>query len=261
MGLIESHLKLNFNLHPDCRQLELLQVQPGTFLMGYTPDSTLHLSDSAFEVQISKDFWLGKYPVTQAQWQAVMGYNPSEFRGENLPVENVDWFSAKQFCKELNKIHESLSPKGYEFNLPTEAQWEYACRSNTKTKNYLGDDLDSVFEIAWCLENSRERTQEIGLKQPNQWGFYDMFGNVFEWCFDMIVDYPKEKQIDWIGFDHSQYLKEQGDVSRIVRGGSCFSPADSECFDAAERTYVGADTKRSWYGFRVCLGPINLLEE
>jgi formylglycine-generating enzyme required for sulfatase activity len=256
---VKNKIELDLSLQPNCKKIELLKVKAGTFEMGYSPDSNLHLSDKSFKVTLSQDFWLGQYLVTQAQWQKIMGNQPSEFIGKNLPVENIDWHEARDFCQKLNILYKEILPKDYKLDLPTEAQWEYACKANTNAKNHGGDSLDNVLKIAWCSENSENHTHEVGLKNPNSWGFYDMFGNVFEWCFDMIVDYPKHPQIDWVGIDNHEYLGVKGIGSRIVRGGSCFAPADSDFFDAATRTYVGEDTKRGWYGFRLCLKPIRLV--
>jgi formylglycine-generating enzyme required for sulfatase activity len=257
MLILTENIELDLKLQDKCKQLELLQVRAGSFTMGYSPDPNLHLSDNTFEVTLSKDFWLGRYLVTQAQWQAVMGSNPSKFIGDNLPVENIDWHEARSFCKRLNTLQAKLLPKNYQFDLPTEAQWEYACKAGTKTRNYEGESIDDVLRIAWCSENSCEYTHEVGLKKSNPWGFSDMFGNVAEWCFDMIVNYPKGHVIDWIGIDDKEYFGVKGVGSRAMRGGSYFSPPSSDSFDAATRDYAGEETKDSWYGFRLCLAPKN----
>lgn len=179
-------LSLDLKLEQGTTQLELLPVKAGSFCMGRSPDSDLHLSDKSFEMTIGDDFWLGKNLVTQAQWQYVMGHNPSKFHGKNLPVENVSWREAKAFCEKMNSLYNEFIGDSYEFDLPTEAQWEYSCKANTITKNYLGNSEEDTLKIAWCLENSGDETHEVGRKKPNPWGFYDMFGNVLEWCFDMI---------------------------------------------------------------------------
>jgi formylglycine-generating enzyme required for sulfatase activity len=254
-------VKLNLALPSEAKPLELLHVKSGKFKMGYSPDLNLHLTDKSFDMTLSKDFWLSKFPVTQAQWQSVMDSNPSEFRGSNLPVESVSWDEAKIFCKKINEFYTNYLPdSSYGFDLPTEAQWEYACRANTDTRNYGGNHAEDVWEIAWCLDNSSKATHEVGLKEPNSWGFYDMLGNVSQWCFDMIVDYPKNSAKDWIGIDNNEYLGTKGIGSRVARGGSYLDSSDSDTFDVASRFYFGEDTKRSWLGFRLCLAPKNLPE-
>jgi formylglycine-generating enzyme required for sulfatase activity len=240
------------------KNLDLINVNPGTFLMGYSSDENLELSDRSFEVEISKKFWFGKYLITQAQWQEVMNENPSEFIGNNLPVTNISWDEVQVFCDKLNMLCSTHIPNGYKLQLPTEAQWEYACRADTKSKNYGGDEIDDILRIAWCKENSSKNLQEVGLKEPNSWGFYDMFGNIFEWCFDMIVDYPEGKMTDWIGIDNNEYLGAIG-LDRVVRGGCYLTPCQSDCFDAATRNYISPDTKDSCYGFRLCLAPTRSL--
>jgi formylglycine-generating enzyme required for sulfatase activity len=257
---LEKILKLDLKLEHDCSQLELLLVKAGSFTMGHSPDSKLHLSDKSFEMTLEKDFWLGKNLVTQAQWQSVMNDNPSKFKGKNLPIENISWHEAKEFCEKINILYNNLLSNNYKFDLPTEAQWEYSCRASTKTKNYLGNEIEDVLKIAWCSENSDNKTHEVGQKIPNSWGFYDMFGNVLEWCFDMIVDYPKKEAADWIGFDNNEYLGSKGVGSRIIRGGCYLDQSNFDVFDAATRGYLGENDKDSLYGFRLCLAPIKPTE-
>jgi formylglycine-generating enzyme required for sulfatase activity len=249
-------IRLSLPLLPESKILELLHVKPGTFVMGHSPDKNLHLTDKSFTVTLSKDFWLSKFPVTQAQWEFIMDSNPSEFKGRDLPVENISWNEANLFCEKINELYSNNLPSGYKFNLPTEAQWEYACRSNTDTRNYGGNDLEDVSRIAWHLGNSNRMTHEVGLKEPNLWGFHDMFGNVSQWCSDMILDYPRNSVKDWIGIDNNERLKIRGAVCRIARGGSYLDSSDSNTYDAATRFYFGEETKRPWLGFRLCLASV-----
>lgn len=157
-------------------QIELVWIPPGSFEMGSNrgeaDEKPVH------RVTIKKGFYMGKYEVTQKQWQAIMGNNPSYFKGDNLPVEKVLWDDAQEFIKKLNEISDR-----YTFRLPTEAEWEYACRAGT-TGDYAGD-LD---EMAWYENNSGKQTHPVGMKKPNGWGLYDMLGNVFEWCQDRLHD-------------------------------------------------------------------------
>lgn len=253
--ITQNIIALNLPIAKENRSLDLIKISSGTFQMGYTPDKSLQLSDQNFEVIISKDFWIGKYLITQSQWQSVIEANPSEVRGDDLPVTNISWNEAQLFCSKLNEIHSEFIPDGYQFQLPTEAQWEYTCRAATESKNYGGNEIDDVLKIAWCKENSNRNLQKVGLKKPNLWGLYDMFGNVFEWCFDMIVDYPNSTTIDWVGIDGDEYFGTVG-LDRIVRGGCYLTPFQSDCFDAATRNYISPDTEDGCYGFRLCLAPI-----
>ncbi len=151
-----------------------LLVEPGTFRMG-SPDGEAGCDDDegpVHEVQITRPFYLGETQVTQAQWQLVMGGNPSHEEGDDLPVETVSWDEAMEFCRKAG------------YRLPTEAEWEYACRAGSTTRFSFGDDEHRLGEYAWYEDNSSLRTHPVGQKKPNVWGFHDMHGNVWEWCAD-----------------------------------------------------------------------------
>ncbi|NEN88999.1 MAG: formylglycine-generating enzyme family protein [Okeania sp. SIO3H1] len=246
--LLGKNFELDLLLDSNCIPLEMLWLKPGSLMMGYSSsrkDCIEQEYDKPFEMKLSRGFWLGKFPLTQAQWRAVMNGTPNCTNSNNLPINNVTWNDANEFCNKLNKQYSAKLPDGYKFSLPTEAQWEYSCKASTISRNYRGDSIKDVLEIAWCLENSGGTLHDVGLKTPNAWGLYDMFGNVFEWCYDDIADYPKGKACDWIGADHEQI--------KVVRGGSYLSPSNDNSFDSAYRNYVDIDTKKSWYGFRLCL--------
>ncbi len=189
-------------------KLELVLVPAGEFLMG-SPD--FDDEKPQHRVRITKPFYLGKYPVTQEQWQALMGANPSHFQGPKNPVECVSWEDCQEFLK---KVNAKTGTRGGNLVLPTEAQWEYACRAGITTKYCFGDDESMLGEYAWYEKNSAKKTHPVGQKKPNAWGLYDMYGNVWEWCQD------------W--FDGDYYANSPSDdpagpsrgSSRVYRGGS-----------------------------------------
>lgn len=162
----------------------------------------------AHKVTISRDYWMGKYEVTQAQWKAVMGNNPSFFSGcgDDCPVENISWDDVQKFIRKLNSLQND-----YNYRLPTEAEWEYACRAGT-----TGDFAGNLDAMAWYISNSEEKTHTVGQKSPNAWGLYDMHGNVWEWCQDWfyLAYYSKSPEIDPIP------APSNGSNTRVYRGGS-----------------------------------------
>jgi formylglycine-generating enzyme required for sulfatase activity len=170
-------------------KLEMVRIPAGEFMMG-SPDSdkdAFSQEKPQHQVRITKPFYLGKYLVTQEQWEAVMGNNPSQFRGPKNPVEQVSWDVCQEFVKKLNA---KSGPGGGKFQLPSEAQWEYACRAGSTTHYFFGDDKPyglpdkELDDYAWYDKNSGRKTHPVGAKKPNAWGLYDMHGNVEEWCQD-----------------------------------------------------------------------------
>jgi formylglycine-generating enzyme required for sulfatase activity len=198
-----------FEIAPGVKMV-MCWIPPGEFLMGSPEDEEERdYDETQHRVKITQGFWLAKTPTTQAQWQAVMGNNPSRFQGEDLPVESVSWddicgneSGTGGFLGALNE----LIPMGGRFHLPTEAQWEYACRAGT-TEPYYGD-LD---EIAWYDDNSDDKTHAVGQKKPNEWGLHDMLGNVWEWCSDWFGDYDMLAVTDPAGPASGSH--------RVYRGG------------------------------------------
>jgi formylglycine-generating enzyme required for sulfatase activity len=190
------------------------------------------------EVSLSQSFWLAKTEVTQAQWEAVMGSNPSEFKGPNLPVENVSWEDAQDFIAKLNE--KQILPQGWKFALPSEAQWEYACRAGEKGP-YSGGNLD---EVGWYKDNSDSQTHDVAKKRPNALGLYDMHGNVYEWCSDWYEDTLKGGA-DPVG--------PASGVDRVFRGGSWFY--DASVCRAARRNRYYPGFRYIDLGFRPALVP------
>ena len=223
----------------DRAELELVWIPEGSFMMGSLDSEFGRVSDEGplHEVIFSRGFWLGKYEVTQGQWEAVMGYNPSRFKGTDRPVENVSWEAVQQFIGALNQAEGRAI-----YRLPTEAEWEYACRAGTTTRYSFGNDERELGEYAWYAANSGGSTQDVGLKKPNAWGLYDMHGNVWEWSHHWYGDYAAESQTDPTG-------PAMGSL-RVTRGG-CWSIADAWRFRSAYRSKVAPAEHYANLGFRL----------
>jgi formylglycine-generating enzyme required for sulfatase activity len=195
--------------------ITLVPIPAGTFMMGSADDEADRGDDEGPQTQVTltKDFFLGTTDVTQGQYEALMGTNPSDFKavGPNAPVEEISWAAAMAFCQKLTERERGAGrlPAGYVFNLPTEAQWEYACRAGT-TEAYAGDPA----EMAWYDDNSGGTTHPVGGKRPNAWGLYDMTGNVYQWCLDWYGKYPGGAVTDWAGPAMGKW--------HILRGGSWY---------------------------------------
>jgi formylglycine-generating enzyme required for sulfatase activity/uncharacterized caspase-like protein len=231
--------------------LEMVYIPSGKFTMGYPPEEKGQDNEHSQikDVNVSA-FYIGKYQVTQAEWQAVMGNNPSYFKGNpQNPVEQVSWDNAQEFCKNLSQ------KMGKEFRLPSEAEWEYACRAGTTTAYSFGDNASLLGEYAWYWDNSgsknpvgrRAKTHPVGQKQPNPWGLYDMHGNVWEWCQDSYEKYGGEN--DLIRKAGKAITKENDNRSRLLRGGSWHDGAWN-C-RSAERNRFIASLRYFHFGFRV----------
>jgi formylglycine-generating enzyme required for sulfatase activity len=192
--------------------MKLVLIPAGEFMMG-SPDSDVKAEKPQHPVRITKPFYLGVNAVTQEQYERLMSNNPSYFKGDpQRPVETVAWDDAVAFCQTLSK------KEGVTYRLPTEAEWEYACRAGTTTRYGFGDDPKNMSDYAWCKQNSDGNTHPVGQKKPNAWGLYDMHGNVYEWCADrwgVYADSPVTN--DPVG-------PGSGD-SRVLRG--CFWSIDS----------------------------------
>ncbi len=181
--------------------VEMVYIKGGTFMMG----SDTGNPDEKPVHQVTVDgFWIDKYEITQKQYQEIMGTNPSNSKGDNLPVEKVTWNNAMEFCK---KFGEKYNVK---VRLPYEAEWEYACRAGTTTKFYWGDELNG--DYCWYLANSERKTHPVGEKKPNAFGLYDMIGNVNEWCMDWYSEkyYSESPTINPTGPAYGTYRSKRG---------------------------------------------------
>lgn len=216
-------------------EIEFIRIPAGYFIMGsneYDNEKPVH------SVKIENSFYLGKYPVTQKQWEKIMGMNPSSFKGDDLPVESVSWDDVQKFIKKLNEI------KGTDkYRLPSEAEWEYACRAGTTSRYSFGDDESKLGDYAWYYKNSREKTHPVGQKQPNPWGLYDMHGNVWEWVQDRWHN-------SYEGAPSDGSAWEDGDISfRILRGGSWYY--DPRLCRSAHRYWYDQGSRYRDLGFRL----------
>jgi formylglycine-generating enzyme required for sulfatase activity len=230
--------------------MKLVLIPKGTFMMGSPEIEEGHQKDeNQHEVTISKGYYLGVYEVTQAQYEKVNGKNPSLYQGaivgnENadLPVENVSWHDAVEFCKMLSDLPEE-NKAGRVYRLPMEAQWEYACRAGSKTAYSFDDEEDLLPEYGWFNRNSSNRTHTVGLLEPNAWGLYDMHGNVWERCSDWYGEYPK-------GAVRNPTGPKVGS-DRVCRGGS-WNGVASYCRSALRYWYVPS-FRNNYLGFRLAL--------
>ena len=222
-------------------EIEMVWVSGGTFTMGATSEQGSDAWDDekpAHSVTLS-GYYIGKYEVTQAQWKAVMGNNPSYFKGDNLPVENVTWNDVQEFIRKLNQL------TGKSYRLPTEAEWEYAARggSNSSGNKYSGSN--NIGSVAWYTENSGSKTHPVGSKSPNELGIYDMSGNVWEWCQDRWASnyYSSSPQRNPKGPASGSY--------RVFRGGSWSN--DARLCRVSYRSYDSPDCRLDNLGFRLVL--------
>ena len=214
---------------PGGATMELVYCPPGTFMMGSPASEEGHREDETqHQVTLTRGFWIGKYEVTQEQWESVMGGNPSKFRGKRNPVEKVSWNNCNDFCLKA----------GGGVRLPTEAEWEYACRAGSKDA-FAG--TGKLEDMGWC---GGGQPQPVGQKKPNAWGIYDMHGNVFEWCYDCYGEYPKDAVTDPLG------PISLGSLPQVQRGGS-YAFQSRICRSANRYPAYASESKWGWEGFRV----------
>jgi formylglycine-generating enzyme required for sulfatase activity len=237
---------------PSCG-VKLNWVAAGRFQMGSPVGEAGRSSDEGpqTEVTISRGFWLGIFTVTQDEWKAVaedvsgLNAKPSYFRGNQLPVEQVSWDDCQKWLQELNTMEEAGNrlPHGFQYRLPTEAEWEFVCRAGTATRFHFGDADGQLSEYAWHSGNSGAKTHSVGEKKPNGWGFHDMHGNVWEWCENWYGPLPGGSVTD-----------PQGPVfgaKRVFRGGS-WGMGSSRC-RSAYRVWNKPGYRDYTIGFRIAL--------
>ena len=193
--------------------IDMVRVEAGTFTMGATPEmkDPYDWEKPTHQVTLTNDYYIGKYEVTQALWQAVMDNNPSYFKGDDLPVEKVSWDDCQEFISKLNSI------TGKTFRIPTEAEWEYAARGGNKSRGNQYSGSSNLSDVAWYKDNSNSKNHTVGSKQANELGIYDMSGNVMEWCQDLYGKYSSSSQTNPTGANNG--------YSRVIRGGSWYFTA------------------------------------
>lgn len=201
------------------------------------------------EVTITRGFWLGQFAVTQEEWKTIaeesggLAAEPGFFRGSRLPVEQVSWNDCQRWIEELNAAEEERLPDDYVYRLPTEAEWEFACRAGTSTRYNSGNDDDGLAESAWHSANAGGKLHPVGEKKPNAWGLHDMHGNVWEWCQDRYGPLPGGKVTDPCG--------AVAGLNRLLRGGS-WGVAAARC-RSAYRVWNKPNYRDYTIGFRVAL--------
>lgn len=232
----ETSLEINGN------KIGFVKIPSGKFQMGSINELPFALETPVHEAVIPKSFFVSKTLVTQELYESITNSNPSTFRHEtNLPVENVTWFDAKNFCQKLTEISDKL------IRLPSETEWEYFCRAGSATEFFFGDDEKDLVEYAWFELNSDEKTHPVGLKKPNNWDLFDIVGNVWEWCEDVwkndYTDFPAD------GSANVQNIEKQH--RRATRGGSWAMNA-FRC-RSSYRSFDWNDTVNEKLGFRVVM--------
>ena len=228
-------------------KLEMVKVEPGTFTMSKR-DGENATGEVEHRKTLTKPFYIGKFEVTQAQYEVVMGNNPSRFKGANRPVEQVSWHEAMNFCEKMNQYLPSAMREKWKFTLPTETQWEFAARGGNRSRGYKYSGSDNLDEVGWDSSNPGT-THEVGGKAPNELGLYDMSGNVYEWCLDNSQSKSNNTRAE---FDRS--YSDSDDSYRVRRGGGYSGSA--EFCRSAHRKNNGPGDRYNDLGFRLALVPV-----
>ena len=225
---------------PGGLSFEMILVEGGSFMMGSEDSEALDSEKPVHEVTLDS-FCIGKFPVTQALWKAVMGNdnNPSYFKGSERPVEMVSWENTQPFFQALQNL------AGKSYRLPTEAEWEYAARGGNKSQGYQYAGSNKLKEVAWYRENSHSETKIVGLKYSNELGIYDMSGNVWEWVEDQW-----HKNYEGAPTDGSTWVDREENAARVLRGGTwAYDPQDCRC---SVREFIAPQGRYRLNGFRLC---------
>ncbi len=216
--------------------MEFKLIPAGKFTMGE--------GDDAHEVTVAEPFMMGIHEVTQIQYLRVMNVNPSQFEGADHPVQKVNWYDAVEFCEKLNELPFEKAA-GHVYRLPTDAEWEYACRAGSTTRFSFGDDESELSDYGWYSLNAGGVTHPVGGKKPNEWGLFDMHGNVWEWCNDTIGDSS--------GRGSTDIAVAALGSGCVGRGGGYYGTAlDTR---SASRSSINAAFGSGNLGFRLCLSP------
>lgn len=214
---------------------QMVKVEGGSFMR----EKEGFFRNKKYKVNLTT-YYIGQFQVTQKQWVAIMGTNPSRFKGEKLPVDSVSWVDCQEFCRKLSEL------SGRNFCLPTEAEWEFAARGGNKSLNYnYYSGSDNIDDVAWYYENSQGKTHPVGQKHPNELGLYDMSGNVWEWCSDWYGNYPSEEQTNPQG-------ATTGSFRMLCGGGWNY---DAQYCRVSIRDYFSPGNRSYDLGFRLALRP------
>jgi formylglycine-generating enzyme required for sulfatase activity len=233
----QLHATVNLGFLTNSIGIELRLIPPGTFTMG---DAAGGSDEQPHRVTLSQLFYIGAYEVTNAEWKRVMGSVPSGCHYDDLPVDSVSWDDAVEFCRKLSTFPEELAA-GRVYRLPTEAEWEYACRAGTTTQYSFGDESPRLGEYAWFSRNSNNQSHAVGQKSANAFSLFDMHGNVSEWCSDWYGDYPSSEMTDPTGPSTGSY--------RVYRGGNYSSKHCRSAF----RSWYGPSVRSRYVGFRLAM--------
>lgn len=232
------------NQAPPTASPSVVELIPITNMIFVHAGSFLRTSNHL--VTLTRDFYMGKYEVTQGEYSTVMGRNPSNFQGDsNRPVEKVNFSDALAYCTALTDREKQSGhlPATYSYRLPTEAEWEYACRAGTTNFYSFGDSAEVADQYAWTLENSDGTSHPVGQKKPNPWGFYDIHGNVWEWCQDWFAPYPSADLVDPVGPPSGKF--------KVFRGGSWNNAVE---LTRSRNRFMMSPTNGIYFvGFRVAL--------
>ena len=245
-GIVESDTRTFETNNPNTFTVngvsfEMVYVEGGTFDMGATTEQGSDANSNEYPVHrvTLSDYYIGRCEVTQELWEAVMGSNPSNFRGAQKPVEWVSWNDCQNFIKKLNSL------TGRTFRLPTEAEWEYAARGGNKSRHYKYSGSNNIFDVAWHGDNSGDKTHAVGTKTANELGIYDMSGNVYEWCSDWYGGYSAGAQTNPQGPSSGSF--------RVLRGGGW--SGNAWLCRVSNRFNIDPSSSRSNDGLRLVLVP------